>query len=75
MERAQRLKTRRGPKKAVVAVAASILTAAYYILRDQVPYQDLGSDYFDRRNRTAVVSRLRRRIEKLGYRVELHQVA
>jgi len=40
-----------------------------------VPYQDLGSDYFDRRNRTAVVSRLRRRIEKLGYRVELHQVA
>ena len=71
----QRLKTRRGPKKAVVAVAASILTAAYYILRDQVPYQDLGSDYFDRRNRTAVVSRLRRRIEKLGYRVELHQVA
>ena len=71
----QRLKTRRGPKKAVVAVAASILTAAYYILRDQVPYHDLGPDYFDRRNRTAVVRRLRRRIESLGYRVELHQVA
>ena len=71
----QRLKTRRGPKKAVVAVAASILTAAYYILRDQVPYHDLGPDYFDRRDRTAVVRRLRRRIEALGYRVELHQVA
>ena len=39
-----RLKTRRGPKKAVVAVAASILTAAYYILRDHVPYHDLGAD-------------------------------
>jgi transposase len=71
----QRLKTRRGPKKAVVAVAASILTAAYYILRDRVPYQDLGPDYFDQRNRTSVVRRLRRRIEALGYRVELHQVA
>jgi len=71
----QRLKTRRGAKKAVVAVAASILTAAYYILRDHVPYQDLGADYFDRRDRTSVVRRLRRRIEALGYRVELHQVA
>ena len=71
----QRLKTRRGPKKAVVAVAASILTAAYFILRDGVPYQDLGPDYFDRRDRASVVRRLRRRIEALGYRVDLHQVA
>jgi transposase len=71
----QRLKTRRGPKKAVVAVAASILTAAYYILRDQVPYQDLGADYFDRRDRSKVVRRLTRRIEALGYRVDLHHVA
>jgi transposase len=71
----QRLKTRRGPKKAVVAVAASILTAAYYILRDHVPYQDLGADYFDRRDRSKVVRRLTRRIEALGYRVDLHHVA
>lgn len=71
----QRLKGRRGAKKAVVAVAASILTAAYFILRDQVPYHDLGPDYFDRRDRTAVVRRLRRRIEALGYRVELQPVA
>jgi transposase len=71
----QRLKTRRGPKKAVVAVAASILTAAYYILRDHVPYQELGADYFDRRDRSKVVRRLTRRIEALGYRVDLHHVA
>jgi transposase len=71
----QRLKTRRGPKKAVVAVAASILTAAYYILRDHVPYRDLGADYFDRRDRSKVVRRLTRRIEALGYRVDLHHVA
>jgi len=71
----QRLKTRRGPKKAVVAVAASILTAAYYILRHHVPYQDLGADYFDRRDRSKVVRRLTRRIEALGYRVDLHDLA
>ena len=38
--------TRRGPKKAILAVAASILTAAYNVLRDQVPYRDLGPLYF-----------------------------
>ncbi len=70
-----RLKTRRGPKKAVVAVAASILTAAYHILRDGVDYRDLGADYFDRRDRTSVVRRLSRRIEALGYHVEVHRVA
>jgi transposase len=48
-----RLKSRRGPKKAAVAVAASILTAAYYILKDDgVVYQDLGGDYFDRRDKS-----------------------
>ena len=70
-----RLKTRRGPKKAVVAVAASILTAAYHILRDGVAYCDLGGDYFDRRDRSSVVRRLSRRIESLGYHVEVHRVA
>src|SRR5262249_30317042 len=37
-----RLRARRGPKKAILALAASLLTAAYYVLRDQVPYRDLG---------------------------------
>jgi transposase len=70
-----RLKTRRGPKKAVVAVAASILTAAYYILRDGVPYRDLGADYFDRRNPDQVVRRLVRRIEHLGFDVTVRPAA
>jgi transposase len=37
-----RLKSRRGPKKAIVAVAASMLSAVYYMLRDQADYRDLG---------------------------------
>jgi hypothetical protein len=41
-----RLRARRGPKKAIVAVAASMLTAAYHILRDQLDYTELGSQYF-----------------------------
>ena len=43
-----RLKARRGPKKAVVAVAASILTTAYHMLADGTCYQDLGAAYFTR---------------------------
>jgi hypothetical protein len=43
-----RLRARRGPKRAMVAVAASILTAVYCVLRDQMPYRDLGASYFAR---------------------------
>jgi len=46
-----RLKTRRGPKKAVVAVAASMLTATYFMLRDGTAFQDLGANYFDKVDR------------------------
>jgi len=44
----QRLKARRGPKKAIYAVAASIFTAAYHMLRDGTLYQDLGDTHFNR---------------------------
>ena len=45
-----RLRARRGVKKALCAVAASMLTAAYHMLRDGTFYQDLGADHFDRRS-------------------------
>src|SRR6202030_809494 len=44
-----RLKARRGPKKALMAVAASILTAIYHMLKDGTMYKDLGCNHFDRR--------------------------
>jgi transposase len=65
-----RLRARRGAKKAIIAVAASMLTAAYYILRDKVPYKDLGPNHFTRRDKKHVVRRLRR-IEDLGFAVEI----
>jgi len=70
-----RLKARRGPMKAVVAVAATILTAAYYILRDGVSYRELGPDHFVERDRTRVAQRLARRIRELGYEVTIKQAA
>jgi transposase len=70
-----RLKTRAGPKKAIIAVAASMLTAAYFMLRDGTAYQDLGPNHFDRTDRSRATKSLVRRLEKLGYRVELNEAA
>jgi transposase len=70
-----RLKSRRGPKKAIIAVAASILTATYHMLHRGVPYHDLGGDYFDRRDKTRVANRLIQRLEELGLHVEVRPAA
>jgi len=67
----QRLRGRRGPKKAIIAVAASMLTAAYHILRDGVPYKDLGPDHFTRRNKDYAAKRLKKRLEDLRFTVEV----
>jgi transposase len=70
-----RLRGRRGPKKAIVAVAASMLTAIYYIVRDGVEYRESGSQYFERLDRTKVTQRLVKRLRHLGYQVQLAEVA
>jgi len=67
----QRLRARHGAKKAIIAVAASMLTAAYYILRDGVPYKDLGPEHFTRRNKDHAAKRLKKRLEDLGFTVEV----
>jgi transposase len=66
-----RLKSRRGPKKAIVAVAASMLTAAYFMLRDGVEYADLGGAYFAQRDVEETTKRLLRRLRDLGVVVEV----
>lgn len=70
-----RIKSRRGAKKAILAVAASMLTACYHMLRDGVAYQDLGPDHFDRRDKTKTIRRLVRRLNDLGCEVEIHHAA
>ena len=66
-----RLKARRGPRKAIVAVAAAILTAIYWMLKRGVVYQDLGADHFDRIDRTRLAARLARKLDELGFDVTL----
>src|SRR5207245_1196881 len=66
-----RIKSRRGPKKAVLAVAASMLTAAYYMLKHGVDYRDLGADHFDRRDKAKLAKRLIARLHDLGLTVEV----
>jgi transposase len=66
----QRLRARRGPKKAICAVAASILAAAYHMLRDGTFYQDLGPDHFGHRGRSDRTARLVKQLTALGYIVQ-----
>ena len=66
-----RLRSRRGAKKAILAVAASMLTAAYHMLKKGVPYQDLGADHFTRRDHAKTVLRLVRRLNELGCQVQV----
>jgi len=70
-----RLRSRRGAKKAIGAVAASILTAAYHMLTDGTLYHDLGPDHFDRRAKASQTRRLVIRLQHLGYAVQITPLA
>jgi transposase len=70
-----RISARRGKKKAIVAVAHSILVSAYHMLSRNEPYRDLGSDYFDQFKREFVAHHLVRRLEKLGFQVSVEDQA
>jgi transposase len=58
---------RRGPKKAALAVAHTILVIAYRLMQRGEDYVELGGDYFDRRRPDSTVRRLTQRLEHLGY--------
>jgi transposase len=67
----RRIASRGGPKKAAIAVAHSIAVIIYHILRDCTTYEDLGYNYLDQQDRNAVEKRLVRRLQRLGYEVDL----
>ena len=67
----QRLKARRGPGKAIVAVAAAMLTAIYFMLKRGVEYHELGADHFQRTERSRLAVRLARKLDELGFDVIL----
>jgi transposase len=71
----RRLRARRGPSKATKAVAHSIIVAAFHMLSDDVPYRDLGADWFDRRRPEARARRLSAQLTALGYTVRLDPIS
>ena len=73
----RRLKARIGDQKAIIAVAASILTAIYHMLRAGTEHADLGAAYLTRRegDSKAIAHELARRIRALGFQVELRAAA
>jgi transposase len=66
-----RLKTRRGALRAALAIAHKILVSAYHMLAKNLPYRDLGEAYLDQIGQTRTVANLKRRLERLGYKVTL----
>jgi transposase len=66
-----RLTGRRGPKKAACAVAASLLTTIYHMLKDGTQFADLGADHFDRRSKDVRAKRLVVQLAKLGFDARL----
>lgn len=73
--RFRRLASRRGRKRALLAIAHKILVIAYWMLKTGQQFRDLGADYFDRLKSTDLTRSLVRRLERLGYKVALEHVA
>jgi hypothetical protein len=65
----QRLKARRGIKRAILAVAHAMLVCAYHIILRREPYRELGPDYDDRRQPAATARKLTQRLRDLGFEV------
>jgi transposase len=70
-----RLKARRGPMRAALAIAHKILAAAYHMLAKGVAYHELGEAYLDQIQQNRTVANLKRRIERLGYHITLQPIA
>jgi transposase len=66
---------RRGKKRALIAVGHKILIMAYYILKNGIPYNELGKDYLIHRREGKIVQNHIKRLKDLGYEVELKKVA
>lgn len=72
--RYHRLAARRGKKRAIVAVAHSILKSVYHVLKDDVPYHELGAEYLNSRIEEKRRKYLQKELEKMGYEVQLELV-
>lgn len=72
--RYRRLAGKRGKGKAAIAVGHTILIIVYHVLKDKCHYQERGGDFFDRLNEQKLISSLKKRIERLGYKVDVKEL-
>ena len=63
----QRISARRGKKRAYVAVAHSMLIAIYHILKDNIPFVDLGSEYYNQFNKERKINVYLKKLKALGW--------
>jgi transposase len=68
-----RLSKRRGYKRAIVAIAHSMIVAIYHIIRDNRKYKELGKEWFQERSAESQSKALVKKLERLGFTVQLHQ--
>jgi transposase len=72
--RFRRLAARKGKKRAIVAVAHTILVSVYHMLKTKQPYRELGAEYWDRRNAEYLKRYLLKRLERLGVAVTVQSI-
>jgi hypothetical protein len=66
-----RIAARRGANRAAVAVAHSLLTIVYFVLKRKQPYIELGPQYYEERKRSIVIKQSIKKLESLGIKVNL----
>ncbi|WP_018133504.1 IS110 family RNA-guided transposase [Effusibacillus pohliae] len=69
----RRIAARRGANRAAVAVAHSILTIVYHLLKRKQTYVELGANYYEERQRDRVVKQAVRKLEALGLKVTVEE--
>ena len=67
----RRVRGRRGHQKAIMAVAHQLLTVIYHMLKDNQPYKEPGTSYYDEKRKPEITRRLVQRLQRLGYQVML----
>ena len=70
----RRMASRIGKKKALIAVAHAMLVSMYHMMKKKESYRELGADYLENLHKEKTIKRLKKRIESLGYVMELNKV-
>jgi transposase len=67
----RRMASRTGKKKALIALAHTMLVSVYHMIKKKEPYKELGTDYLENLHKARIVKSLKKRLEAFGYAVDL----